>query len=107
MRQTVQPRVPVRGKEASKPLTEKPVGVEMAGETLRLTGEFVGEIHMLLEHTQNHPPRNQHQKGPICLWVLAEVTESWPRAQKVALFLLAPTTTNIHCHKAETCVASP
>ena len=88
MRQTVQPRVPVRGKEASKPLTEKPVGVEMAGETLRLTGEFVGEIHMLLEHTQNHPPRNQHQKVPICLWEAGEVTESGARVEQMALFPL-------------------
>ena len=34
----------------------------------------------VLEHTQTHPPRNQHQKGPICLWVLGEVTESGARA---------------------------
>ena len=53
---------------------KKPVGVEVAGETLSLTGEFVGETHRVLECTQTYPPGNQHQKGPICLWVLGEVT---------------------------------
>ena len=56
---------------------KSPVGVEAAaGETPSLTGEFIGETHRVLEHPQNHPPRNQHQKGPISLWVVGEVTES-------------------------------
>ena len=38
--------------------------------------EFIGETHRILEHTQNHTPRNQHQKGPSCLWVAEEVTKS-------------------------------
>ena len=68
-----------------------PVGVEAAvGETPSLTGEFVGETHRALEHTQTHPPENQHQKGPICLWVAGEVTERWPRAEQAALFPLRP-----------------
>ena len=67
-----------------------PVGVEAAGETPSFTGEFVGETHRVLEHAQTHPPRNQHQKGPICLWVAGEVTESQPRAEQVALFPLRP-----------------
>ena len=33
------------------------------GETLNLTGEFVGEAHRILECTQTQPPRNQHLKG--------------------------------------------
>ena len=76
--------------KASKPLTKKPVGVEVAGETPSLTREFVGETDRVLEHTQNHPPRNQHQKGLICLWVAEEVTESQLRAEQVKLFPLGP-----------------
>ena len=55
---------------------KKPVGVEEAGETPSLTEEFIGETHRVLEGMQNHPPENQYQKGPICLWVVEEVTES-------------------------------
>ena len=62
-------------------LLKTPVGVEVAGETPSLTGEFLGETYRVLEGTQNHPPRNQHQKGPIQLWVAGEVTETWPRAK--------------------------
>ena len=56
---------------------KKPVGLEETGETPSLTGEFIGETYRALKHTQNHPPGNQYQKGPICLWVAEEVTESW------------------------------
>ena len=52
------------------------MGVVAAGETPTLTEKFTGETHRVLEHIQTHPPRNQHQKGPICLWVVGEVTES-------------------------------
>ena len=62
----------------------------MVGETTSLTGELVGEIYKVLEYTQNNPPGNQHQMGPICLWVVGEVTESWQRAEQVALFPLGP-----------------
>ena len=34
---------------------KKLVGVEAAGETPSLTGNFVGETHRVLEHTQAHP----------------------------------------------------
>ena len=54
----------------------------MAGEIPSLTGEFVRETHRVLEHTQTHPHWNQHQKGPICLWVVGEVTESQWRVQQ-------------------------
>ena len=61
--------------------------VEAAEETPRLTGEFTGETYRVLEHTQTHPPGNQHQKGPTCLWVAAGVTQSL-RAEQAALFPL-------------------
>ena len=68
-----------------------PVGVETAaGETPSLTGELIGETHRVLEHTQTHPPGNQHQKGTICLWVAGEVTENWQRAEQAPLFPLGP-----------------
>ena len=76
------------------------------GETPNLTGEFVGETHGVLEHTQTHPPRNQHQKGPICLWVAEEVTESWQRDKQLALFPLQPLP-HIQCHNAGKWVACP
>ena len=65
-----------------------PVGVAAVGETPRLTGELAGETHRVLERTQTHPPWNQHQKGPICLWVAGEVTKNWQRAEQAALFPL-------------------
>ena len=89
-RQTTQPRVPARGNKASNLWLKTPVGVEAAGETPSLTGEFVGESYMVLVCTQNHLAGNQHQTSPICLWVEEEVTESWPRAEKVGLFPLRP-----------------
>ena len=66
------------------------MGVEAAGETPSLTGEFGGETHRVLEFTQDHPPGNQHQKGPIHLWIVEEVTESLQRAEQTALFPLRP-----------------
>ena len=67
---------------------KKPVGVEELGETASLTGEFVGEIHRVLECIQTHPAGNQRQKGPICWWVAEEVTESWQSAEQGPLFPL-------------------
>ena len=66
----------------------KTCGVAVAGETASLTGDTIGGAHGVLEHTQTHPPGNQHQKGTICLWVVREVTESRARANQVAWFLL-------------------
>ena len=60
----------------------------MVGETAGLTRESVGEVHKILECTQAHPPRNKHQKGTVCLWIVEEVTESGARANQVALFPL-------------------
>ena len=45
-------------------------------EKLPGSQEFTGKTCRVLEHTPTHPPGNQHQNGPICLWVAAEVTES-------------------------------
>ena len=82
------PRALERGNKASKHLTEKPVVVVVAGEMPSLTRKFIVETYRVLEHTQNHPPRNQHQKGQICLWVEEKVTESLQKAEQAALFLL-------------------
>ena len=60
----------------------------MVGKTPSLTGEFTGETHRILESTQTHSPGNQHQKGPIGLWVAGEVTENQQRTEQVALFPL-------------------
>ena len=67
--------------------------VATAGETASLTREFVGETNRVQEHTQTYPPGNQHQKGPICLWVAGKVTESLWRAGQAALFPLGPSPT--------------
>ena len=48
----LQPWVLSQGNKASKPLTVTPVGVAVVGETPSLTGEFIGETHRVLEHTQ-------------------------------------------------------
>ena len=78
----------------------------VVGETPRLTREFIGETHRVLECTQTHPPGNHHQKSPICLWVVGEVTESQPRAEQAALFILGPLL-HIQCHNAAMWVALP
>ena len=78
------------GNKASKPLAVKFCGFVAAGETPSLTWEIIEETHSVLECTQKHPPGNQHQKNPICLWVAGEVTESWLRAKQGALFPLRP-----------------
>ena len=65
------------------------MGIAVAGESpVSQESESIGETHRVLELTQNHPPRNQHQKGPICLWIAGEVTKSQTRGKQVALFSL-------------------
>ena len=67
------------------------MGVEAAeGETPSLTGELVGETHMVLEHTQTHPLGKQHQRGPVGLWVVEGVTEIWQRGEQAPLFPIGP-----------------
>ena len=78
------PRAPAWGNKASNHWLKPPVGVEAAaGKTPSLTGEVIGETKRVLEHTQANRPGNQHQQGPLCLWVAEEVTkqaESWASA---------------------------
>ena len=78
------------------------------GESPSFTGEFIGETHRVLECTQTQPPRNQHQKGPIRLWEVGEMTESQPRAEQSRWHcsLLDPYPTHID-HKAAMWVARP
>ena len=78
----------------------------VSGETPSLTGQFIGETDRVLECTQTHPPGNQHEKGPICLWVAPEVTESQQRVEQVALFLLGPLP-HRQCHNSMTWVVLP
>ena len=83
------------------------MGVEAAvGETPSLTGEFVGETHRDLERAQVHPLRNQHQKGPICLWVAGKVTEIQQRVEQVPVLPLGPLP-HIQRHSAASWVAVP
>ena len=83
------------------------MGVEAAvGETPSLTGKFIGETHRVLERTQTHALENQHQKGPLCLWVAEEVTESRQRVKQAPLFPLRPLP-HIQHHKAAMRVALP
>ena len=71
---------------------------EAAGETLSLTGEVIGETHRGLERAQAHPLGNQHQRGPICLWVAEGVTEIWQRVEQAPLLPLGPSPTQpIRC----------
>ena len=77
-----------------------------AGETPSLTGQFVEKTHRVLECMQAHPPRNQHQKDPLCLKVAGEVIESWQRAEQAALFPLGPLP-HIERQDAATWVALP
>ena len=88
------------------PVQENKVGIEVAEEMPSLKREFIGDTHRVLEHTQNHTLGNQQQKGQICSWVGKEVTESWPRAEHVALFRLRPLP-HKQLHKAAMFVAPP
>ena len=74
--------------KSQKPLAVKTCGAAAVGETPNLTGESIGEIHGILECTQIHQPRNQHQKDPISLWVARKVTESGARTKQSSLFPL-------------------
>ena len=77
------------------------MGVVAVGETPILTGESIGGTHGVLEGAQIHPPGYQHQKGPICLWVVVEeVTESRVRAKQAALFPFGPFFHVWHCNEA-------
>ena len=81
--------------------------VKAVGETPSLTGEFIGETHRVLECTQTHPPGNQHQKGPTCLSVVEEVTESRLRVEQAALFPLRLPLPHKQRHNAAMWVTPP
>ena len=79
----MQPSVPAQGKKPQSLLLKMHVqGEAAAGETPSFTGEFVGETHRVLECTEADPPGNQHQKGPLCLWVAEGVTENQQRVEQ-------------------------
>ena len=64
-KQTAQPRAPAWGNKASNLQLKTPMGVEeAAGETPRLTGEFIGETYRGLERTQTPHSGNSKCKGP-------------------------------------------
>ena len=86
----MQPRVPVWGNKASKPLIKKTMGVAAVGETPSLTGDFIGETHRVLVHRQTYLLRNQHQKGSICLPVVGVMTSSQLRVESWHCSLLDP-----------------
>ena len=89
-RQTMQPRVPVPEKKALKLLAVKILWGLRRQEKLSASQEssLEGPTGSKNIHKPTHPPRNQCQKGPICLWVLGEVTKSLLRAKRAALFPL-------------------
>ena len=61
-----------------------------AEETPSLTGQVVGETLGGLEQVQAHPLRNQHQRGPVWLWVAEGVTEIPQRVERAPLLPLSP-----------------
>ena len=88
----MQLRVQAQGNKASKLLTEKNLWGLRQREKLPASQESSLETHRVLECTQTHLLRNQHQNGPICLWVMGQVTESQPRARQAhSLLDLFPT----------------
>ena len=83
-----------------------PLGVALVGKTPSLTGEFTGDTNRVQESTQTYTPRNQHQKGPIWLWVAGGVTENRQRAGQAPLLPLGPLP-HIQCHSTARWVALP
>ena len=87
------------------------MGVDVAvGGTPSLTGEFIGETHRVLEHTETHPLGKQQQKGPILLWVVEGVTENWQsksksRARDIAPYQTSPLHTALQ--RAATSITPP
>ena len=103
-RQTVQPRVQGCENKASKHVAVKICGSDGGGRNSQPHRRVLWRDPQGLECTKAHPPRNQDQQGPLCLWVAGEVTESWPRAEQAPFFPLRPLP-HIQCHNAATWVA--
>ena len=79
------------GYKASKPLTKKKsVGVQAAGETPSITGEFGGETHKGLECARAHPPTWESPPEGPSLWVAKGVTEIRQRGEQAPLIPLGP-----------------
>ena len=98
----MEPRVPVQGNKASKPLTEKFCGGCGSGRNSQLHGTVCWREPQGPRMYTNPPT---WESAPICLWVAGEVTKNVQRAEETALFPLAPLP-HIQCHKA-TWVAPP
>ena len=75
------------------------------GETLSLTGEFIGETQCPTMYT-NPPAWESAPENTICLWVVGEVTSSQHRAEQVELFPHGPLL-HIQCQSAATWFAPP
>ena len=59
-------------------------------ETPSLTGEVIGETHTGLGRAQAHPLGDQHQRGPVWLWVAVWKTGTQWRVQPSPLLPLGP-----------------
>ena len=95
-----------QGNKASKPLASEVCG----GCSSRINFQPHGRVHWRDPQSPractNHPPGNQHQRGPICLWVAGKVSEDGLRAKWAALFLLG-TLPNAQHHNTAMGVALP
>ena len=65
-------------------------GLRQQREKFPASQESSLETHRGLGHTQAHPPGNLHWRGPLCLWVVEEVTENPKRAEQAPLLPLRP-----------------
>ena len=85
-RETLQPRSQPREIKSQSLRLKEPVGVEAVGGNHSPTWEFVGKNHRVLEQPPSpDPPWNQHQKDPISLWEMGEMTEIQPRDEQSIL----------------------
>ena len=74
-----------------KPLTKNTCGGWGGSRrNSQLHKEFAAETHRVLKSTQTHPPGNQHQKGPICLWVAGKWLKTGREWRKWHCSLLDP-----------------
>ena len=65
VRQTTQPRVPVQGNKASKPLAVKTCESRYSGRNSQPHGRVCSQDPQGPRMYTNSPPGNQHRKGPI------------------------------------------
>ena len=80
-------------KEVFKPLIENARGGwGCSRRDSQPQGEVVGETHRGLECAQAHPLGNQHQRGPVSLWVAQLVTTIRWTVEQAPLLPLGPYT---------------